>query len=353
VPAFHDETYKRVFSFSEMVEDLLRTFAGPWVDELDFSTLRERSAEYVSDLGPVRRGDLLWLVDYRDQPRTLLVPIEFQSSPDPDMALRLQVYAGLAAQGRLRSDAGKRGAAGRGREFATLLVVLYNGERPWKDPVSGAVPVVDPATGAWLPGHPERREVLFLDEVRMAKQDWSEDSVTAMLFQLRARWDPDTVVRAGKLLAAQTGGNPELRKAVVGWLANARRASAMSEEELVQATHSIEEATMDFAERLRMHQNEWKAEGLAEGKAVGLAEGKAEGEAAGLAKGRIEASRALAARLAALKFGPEAAERLSVILEGVAAPERVEEIADAVVQCDAAAELLDRARAIAGRPDSD
>lgn len=46
----YDEMYKRLFAFPRMVEDLLRGFVrGEWVEEVDFSTLRKLSAEYVGE----------------------------------------------------------------------------------------------------------------------------------------------------------------------------------------------------------------------------------------------------------------------------------------------------------------
>ena len=61
----------------------------------------------------------------------LLVALECQSSEDPDMALRMEEYAYLAATGALV------GAPGRRPEV--LPVVVYNGERPWWASTEGVV----------------------------------------------------------------------------------------------------------------------------------------------------------------------------------------------------------------------
>ena len=41
----HDETYKTLFAFPRMVEDLLRGFVGgAWIDQIDFATLEMEMA---------------------------------------------------------------------------------------------------------------------------------------------------------------------------------------------------------------------------------------------------------------------------------------------------------------------
>ena len=92
----HDETYKKLFAFPRMVEDLLRGFvAGPQADDIDFSTLEKLSAEYVSDELLKRHGDAVWRVRLRERWLYLLVLLEFQSRDEPRMALRILTYTGL------------------------------------------------------------------------------------------------------------------------------------------------------------------------------------------------------------------------------------------------------------------
>ena len=63
----HDETYKKLFAFPRMVEDLMRGFAArDWAEAIDFSTLRKLPAEYVSDELRKRIGDTVWAVRLRN-----------------------------------------------------------------------------------------------------------------------------------------------------------------------------------------------------------------------------------------------------------------------------------------------
>lgn len=56
----HDNSYKLLFSYAHMVEDLLRGFVHEeWVEQLDFSTLEKMSGSYVSDDLRDREDDII------------------------------------------------------------------------------------------------------------------------------------------------------------------------------------------------------------------------------------------------------------------------------------------------------
>ena len=77
----HDPIYKRLFAFPRMVADLLRAAGGPdWIDDVDFGTLEDVSAQYVADDGQQRRGDAVWRVRFTGGWIYLLVLLEFQST---------------------------------------------------------------------------------------------------------------------------------------------------------------------------------------------------------------------------------------------------------------------------------
>ena len=92
----HDQHYRRLFAFPRLVEDLLRGFVGgDWLEDVDFSTLGKLSADYVSEERRARRGDTVWRVRRRDAWLHVLVLLEFRSTDDPDMALRILEYTAL------------------------------------------------------------------------------------------------------------------------------------------------------------------------------------------------------------------------------------------------------------------
>ena len=119
-----DSGYKLLFSHPELVADLLRGFVPePWVAEVDFATLTPVKGSYVSEGLRQRHDDVVWKVRLREQWLYVYVVIEFQSEPDPFMALRLLVYVGLLYQDLLR----RQELPADGRLPPVLPLVLYHG----------------------------------------------------------------------------------------------------------------------------------------------------------------------------------------------------------------------------------
>src|SRR4029079_9522819 len=87
--------------------------------------------DFVGDDLSERRSDVVWRLRWADGRRDwFYLLLEFQSSPQPFMALRLVVYAGLLLQRLIRTG---RLKASRGLP-AVLSVVLYNGRQRWRGP---------------------------------------------------------------------------------------------------------------------------------------------------------------------------------------------------------------------------
>ena len=86
----HAPAYKQLFSHPEMVADLVRGFVNePWVAQVDFSTLERVSDSFVSDDLREREDDIIWRVRWGERWLYLYLLIEFQSSVDRFMAVRL------------------------------------------------------------------------------------------------------------------------------------------------------------------------------------------------------------------------------------------------------------------------
>ena len=124
----HDPAYKRLFSQPRMVQDLMRGFVAPdWSDALDFSTLKPVPASFVSHRLRQRHGDLVWQVRFRDDWLYLLLLLEFQSTIEPAMAVRVLTYTGLLYE-KLIDDGVLRE---HGKLPPVLPIVIYNGSKRW------------------------------------------------------------------------------------------------------------------------------------------------------------------------------------------------------------------------------
>jgi hypothetical protein len=131
----HDRGYKRLFSHPLSVEELLRGFlpAG-WTERLDFSTLERVGNSFVSAGLRERHGDVIWRLRSQSEDEDwfyLYLLLEFQSSSDPFMAVRLLTYVSLLLEEIIRREKLKPGD----RLPAVLPVVLHNGKRPWRAPL--------------------------------------------------------------------------------------------------------------------------------------------------------------------------------------------------------------------------
>ncbi len=154
-----DHAYKLLFSHARMVEDLLRGFVPEsWVRRLDFETLEKVGDGYVSDDLREREDDVVWRVRWGDRWLYVYLLLEFQSTVDRFMAVRVMVYLGLLYQDLI---AGKRLTA-EGRLPPVLPVVLYNGESRWTaaQEVSELIEVVPGGLERYRP----RLRYLVLDE---------------------------------------------------------------------------------------------------------------------------------------------------------------------------------------------
>ncbi len=348
----HDAAYKGLFSHRPMVEDLLRGFvARGWSDELDFETLEKLPADYVSDDFRQRHGDSVWRLCLQGQGEAwlyLLVMLEFQSTVDPFMAVRVLVYTGLLYQDLIR-----RGAFDEaGRLPPVLPVVLYNGPERWTAPVE-AGDLIAPAGEALAPFQPSQRYFL-LDEGRWGKDDLPGRNLVSALVGLETSGTAEALWKVAEALSEwlRDSGDDELRRAFAEWLRQMlpRRFG----EGAPPVAQALEEGRAMLAERAKQWTEEWLRQGreqgleqgIERGLERGLEQGREQGLELGLERGRAE-ERALLCRLASRRFGAETGERLSGLLGRLTDPERLAEVGDQVIECGTGAELLDRAGRLA------
>ena len=117
-----------LFSHPEMVRDLIIGFVREeWVTELDFDSLECLSSEHVADDYRKRHDDVIWRVKFVDEWLYVYILLEFQSSIDKFMAVRVMTYLGLLYQDIIK----KKQLTKNGRLPPVLPIVLYNGDRRW------------------------------------------------------------------------------------------------------------------------------------------------------------------------------------------------------------------------------
>ena len=312
----HDSSYKLLFSHPEMVADLMRGFVREeWVAQLDFSTLERVSASAVSDDLREREDDIVWRLRWGERWLYLYLLLEFQSSVDRFMAVRLLTYVGLLYQDLIKAQAIAPGA----KLPPVLPIVLYNGEKRWWARQSLAE-LSEPDLPAALARYQPRLRYLLLEERAYDEQELAGlRNVAAALFRLENSRRAEDIERVLAALVEWLGDPAQtaLRRSFVVWLKRVLLPARVPGVDIPDVIELQEIRTM-LAERVKKWTEEWKQEGLQaglqKGRQVGLQEGRQEGRREGMLIGEARLLRRQLVR----RFGdlPEwVGERLSQATE--------------------------------------
>lgn len=127
----HDNGYKILFSNLTIFRQLIETFVDePWVADLDFSEAETVDKSFIDDHYKSTESDLIYRIGLQDSDIYIYVLLEFQSTVDKFMAVRVLHYVTSLYMDLIRS----------GQKFEKLPpifpIVLYNGDRRWTAPVN-------------------------------------------------------------------------------------------------------------------------------------------------------------------------------------------------------------------------
>ncbi len=355
-----------------MTRDLLELLPEDVTAGLDPRRLRRLPTEHVASGGQRRRADMAWAVGTVGgragrgdelqgslQPRggtrlpsqeeagaaaglkgEALLALEFQSSPDRAMALRMEIYVAL-----LRQEVAAEGGLRAGDLLPRVLpVVVYTGGRRWRpetlDELTAPTPV---GWGNWQ----ARFEFLCLDAANLTAEDGRSNSVAALMRLLASRRAESVPAMAKALFEGlRPAGSGTERQAFANRLARALMqmliARFAGDEESDRHRHHMQQALRYMEEPTMLAEaiTEWRQNAIAEGRTEGRTEGRAEG----LREGTSEGRRTLLRRLAARRFGLEAGDEFSWLLADEEDADRLALAGDLVIDCSSAEELLRRAR---------
>ena len=342
-----DRVYKRFYADPAVVEEIVRDFVGgAWTRALDFATLERLPTEMVDPVLPVvRHADMMWRVRFRDRPLHVVLLFEFQSSPDPNMAVRIAVETGVFY--RELAELRKRDPSVG--EHVVVPVVVKSFEGQWPAARSMA---------EWLgEGVPEElaeyaagQRYGLLDEAAEAKKAVGVGGVVRAALALRRERDPERLAALVRSLDAQLAASSVARDALVEWIRSQMINSGATEAEVAHLDTLREAGEMyvnQFQETFRDGVEQGLAKGLAQGVEQGLAQGVeqglAQGVEQGLAQGVEQGVKQAHVDIARWKFGEETAERLAELLEAAGDAERVSRIGRLLVECETGEELIAKA----------
>ena len=276
----HDSSYHLLFSHPQLVEDLMRNFVPEaWVAQLDFGAMQRINAKFHAEGLERREGDLIYRIPYKQGPGEvyLYLLLEFQSSPDPWMAVRCLAYVSLLYQQLIKED-----QLTANRKLPPVFpLVLYNGDQAWAAPL-------DLHSLIGLPEHsPLRRfqpqfRYYLLDESLYPKG--KADSITGVLFEIENIQNLNDLrdcVQRLETLIPETQAS--LRRAFLVWL----KYVSMPIKGLHLTPRDFEHLS-EFKEMLSTRIEKWEQDKLREVREKGRKEGKA----------------AMLVKALVLKFGP-------------------------------------------------
>ena len=332
----HDASYKNFFAHPRTVADTLQAAACDIAIHFDFATLERLPASFVTRRLGQRHTDMLWRIGIdRGSWVYILILLEFQSTVDRRMALRMMDYTATIWRQLDKEDLGPHG------EYPFVLpIVIYNGERRW----TAATDIGDllgPFPGESLGYRPRLRYVLI--EIRSQDQaSLPPDNVLAMI----ARFERAPTAAVLEELVGSLGewlevvGEPTLDAAFWTWIElvlTLRHGSRGKRLRRTLRKRREEGGTMTLIERARKWGEERDQLWLERGIAKGI---EREREAS------IQRERELVFRQASRRFGPGTAKKLLPVLERISDPEDIARVADAVIECETAEEFLRRVRKV-------
>lgn len=253
-----DASYKLLFSAPELVRDLVLGFIpDEWLHSLDYSTLEKVPGSYVTDDLRHRADDVIWRVKADGEWMYLYLLIEFQSTIDPYMAVRMMTYVGLLYQDLIR----RKEVLPHRRLPPVLPIVLFNGDAKWTaaTDVAALIPKVPGLVAQFLP----KMAYLLIDESQYTEADLADlKNLVAAVIRFEHPENEGALLRLLDLLNDWLDGNPELKRTFAIWI----RAVLLRQSKHTLAlpkVQDLKELKMTLAERFDLWAQQYEQRGEA------------------------------------------------------------------------------------------
>lgn len=293
----HDASYRKLFSHPLIIKLLLRDFVGEQITgALDFDHMEALKTSFIAESMVRREADMLWKIPRKrgmsGEPLHLYLLLEFQSSIDPLMAIRILEYVAFI----YRHIATQQAGGLKPKSLPPVLpVVLYNGSAVWSA-AQQINELIDAEPGSPLSAYIPALQFYLVDEGRLdPARLTSQPSLLAELFAMEAIDDPDKlappILRISQLLRENMA--EELRRDIILWI-----------NEMLRPHHITltPQQLLSFTEKQPMfHETmtRWRDQLLKEGQEEGREEGREEA--------RVRTKREMLVKLMQLKFGEDEA----------------------------------------------
>ncbi len=333
----HDTGYKEIFSYPEMVQQLIEGFAPKEIAKLfDFSTLKQHSGHYVTPMFDSKAEDVVWSVQAQlDEEQKveiyLYILLEFQSKVDHTMPLRFMHYI-ANFYSHLYKNQNLKPTEPLPPVFP---IVLYNGNPRWTAKTDMA-DMIHPVPDILKPYQPHLNYYL-VDEGRYTEAQLEQiETPMSAVFSLENATDDQkmarAILRASKIIQLQQGERREtINKVLTRWLKRHLQRLGLG----INIESSIDSLTAEETSMLVENMENWKERLIQQSIQKGIQKGKQEGKLEGKLEGKRESARSLIL----VKFGEKGLAQCEAQLSQ-ASEERLDQINRAIFSAQTVEELF-------------
>lgn len=272
----HDTGYKALFSHPEFVEALLDGFVPHSISRLlDYRTLNNEPGHYITPLFEEKIEDVVWSVQFRPdnsghtQTLYLYILLEFQSSVDAGMPLRMLLYSAAFYHQLLKH---KKLPSGQ-KLPAVFPVVLYNGKARWTPP-TGMLDMLQPVPAFLQPYQPQLNYHLVDVQTCLPAAQDGHDNLLQLVFNVENAMTAEAMQRVAWDVARAVREHPQrarIDQVMVRWFKRFLHLNRITID--LNAIHQVQEIPPMLADRVETWFEQWKQQGLAEGRELGREQG--------------------------------------------------------------------------------
>ena len=267
----HDRRYQDLFRNVDIVRDLLvYCVDASWLSLVDLNAIELLNTKSLTGQLVRRDADVIYKLPFLDGNLCYLALfLEFQSRPDPFMALRISTYKHLFWENCVKM----KQLSPNGKLPPVFGLVLYNGRRRWNCPKQLRSLIELPKQSTLWEHQPNARYHL-IDEARINAHH--QDSISHQLFKIEFCREPEEMANLVKRVATLVKGTPDhtrLWNHVGRWLSAATFSHLQYELPLHEFIDDLEGAETMLSHTFETWKEQWKQEGLQEGREEGREQG--------------------------------------------------------------------------------
>ncbi len=259
----HDRRYKKLFSHPVLLRELLESFVKEdFVSDLDFSTLERLDKSFVTDRFREKESDLIYKINFRGEEVYIYLLIEFQSTVERFMALRILRYICEFYEFLVQQKVKKLPPV--------FPLLLYNGDKKWtvkqniRELINHVIPDKYIPDFSYYP--------VVENEISKKTLLKIENAVSAIFYVENSSIEEtrENILEIVKLMMTES---PEVLTLFKNWLNDLL---GHQDYTIIESITEIEETHEMFATALKKHDDELRRESEQEGFQKGLREGKLE-----------------------------------------------------------------------------